>query len=737
MSSIKLDLNKFTHEYSDGDSTTLRHQYLGHTITLAHNKLSKENKEVLKSLAAKAQKKQAKSKTMLAEGGEVEASDAPPQDAQSPQAKPWGDMSQDEKLQLLALEPETVQRAMQMAVGSIGPEMGAEGEMTQLPAEGMGKPARGVGKGVIIKDNLPKPNPNVTAVIDGKPVVAPQVPAFADGGDVESPVDVNSLYSTDPVEAAPVLKQRYQEGTENAIKDRAQYLQDMDYGASQTPFSMHQPQSPAEIELQAAKDVDTSQSEAEQARQEQAQKQQAVQQQLMAQKAKMGLSQEGPAPAPVQDYQQTSAQPPQSQGQQALAHAEQGGQGGGGLPDQGSLISQAYNMGNRGIEEQAKAQAALGQAEAGVLEKQQENDTAIQGHYQQQLQQLESERQAHIQDIQNGYVNPDRYWTGYTLPNGEKVDGHSKVASAIGMIIAGFNPTSRPNAATELLQKQMDQSLEAQKTNLQSSHNLLRANLDQFRNVKDATDMTRIMMNDAMQHKLELEAAKAKTPMAQAALYQAKAKLAQDIAPLAMQLQIRRTIGSLGNDPNRPPGSLSQAVAQVRMINPEMGKDLQERLVPNADGQGREALASIPVPAAVRSEMLAKQNLNQAATQLRQWAAQNSGTLSPSKIAEGRTLAANVQNLYREGINGGVFKKGEQEFIDNIVDSHPDKFFASIRTLPKLDAVLKSNEASLNTLKQGYGLPVVRSAASQTPVKGKDGKMYIFDPRSKHYIPVK
>lgn len=732
-SKVALDLKQFKHVSTKDNKTILKHKD-GHWLHLDHSAMGKDHKAQLEALCGGGSVK-------MADGGQVP--DQEPFDPANPQ-KNWDDLTKDQQQQVISNitnNKDLFQRAFQLAAGSMGPEAAEEGEMTQMPAEGMGKPARGVGQGITIKDGGPTTNPNVTAVIDGKPIQGTRIPAYADGGDVDK-FDPNSLYSTDPQQAAPVLEQRYQEGTENAINSRAKILmaqQQMDndkYGGD--PLADQKPQMTSdEAELQAAHDVDTSQSEAAQARQAQEQDQQAtaakqaqVKQQILQQKAKMGLANEGPAPAPVQDYKQAAAD--QGQPQQP----QQQGQGGGGIPDYGSLMGQAYSMGNRGIEDQAKAEAALGQAQAGVLEKQQENDTAIQAHYQSTIKDLDSERQAHIADIQNGYVNPDKYWSGYKLPNGQQVDGHSKVAAAIGMLIAGFNPTSRPNAATELLQHQMDQSLEAQKTNLQSDHNLLRANLDQFRNVKDATDMTRVMMNDAMQHKLELEAAKAKTPMAQAALYQAKAKLAQDIAPLAMTMSLRQTVGRINNDPNLPPGALSQAVSQVRMLNPEMGKDLQERLVPNADGNGKERLASIPVPAGVRSEIVAKQNLQDKSAKLYQWSKANSGTLSPSKMAEGRVLAADLQNAYREGINGGVFKKGEQEFIDNIVDSHPDKFFAGIRVLPKLEGVMKSNEGSLNTLKAGYGLPATHSAAQQTPVKGKDGRMYIFDARSRHYIPV-
>ena len=50
MSNIKLDLKEFKHKSSDDKSTTLQHKD-GHTITLAHKGLSKDNQAQLKALA--------------------------------------------------------------------------------------------------------------------------------------------------------------------------------------------------------------------------------------------------------------------------------------------------------------------------------------------------------------------------------------------------------------------------------------------------------------------------------------------------------------------------------------------------------------------------------------------------------------------------------------------------------------------------------------------------------------
>src|SRR6202020_262 len=126
----------------------------------------------------------------------------------------------------------------------------------------------------------------------------------------------------------------------------------------------------------------------------------------------------------------------------------------------------------------------------------------------------------------NGHIDPEKYWTGTKDPvTGEQVGGHSKIASAIGMILAGFNPAGKPNAAIDMLKFQMENNLKAQAQNLDSKQNLLRANLQQFHNVRDAMDATRLNIADITQAQLGKAAATAKSAGAQNAAAMAKLQL--------------------------------------------------------------------------------------------------------------------------------------------------------------------------------------------------------------------
>lgn len=384
---------------------------------------------------------------------------------------------------------------------------------------------------------------------------------------------------------------------------------------------------------------------------------------------------------------------------------------GGESRDPESMLESGYQKQVSGLNAEAQAQGQLGQQQAEVLNKNIQDQNVAKDSFLQSYRQLEQERQDHMQDIKDGYIDPNAYWKD-----------HSKLRTGIGMILAGFQPNGGPNAAINFLQYQMNNNLEAQRQNLGAKQNLLSANLRQFGNLRDGMDMTRLMQNDIMQHELQAAAAKSMSPMAKAQAMKAIGQLQMQSAPLFQQFALRRAMVNLSNNGGSP-NSIDHLLGYMRVTNPEMAKEMESRYVPQV------GLANIPVPEKVRGDLIAKQNFQLALQDLRNWTAGHSGSINPAAIAEGRTKAANVQNLYREAINGGVFKQGEQAFLSGIVDAKPDKFFNSIRVMPKLNEVIRQNDASMNVMKKAYGLPAQQQSQSQQPqYKMVNGVKYMRGP---------
>lgn len=396
-----------------------------------------------------------------------------------------------------------------------------------------------------------------------------------------------------------------------------------------------------------------------------------------------------------------------------------------------------YNTQLAGIYGQAKAEGQLGEAQAKVHEQQQKDLNSALDVYKNQLSNIEKDMAAHTADIQNGYIDPNKYWTGYTLPNGQKVEGHSKVAAAIGMILGGFSPSGGPNEVAGMLNRQIDNSINAQMKNLDASQNLLRANMEHYKDISTATQVTRAMMADAVLAQLNQAAAKAKTPMAKAMAQQAAGPIMIQKANAIAQATAFQTLNQLSKGGTNPDGkqdpmntgAAEQAALQMQRFNPELAKFYMQRIVPGI------GVATQQVTDKTRDAMIAAKDFNNHLQHYVDWVQKNSGTLNPAKIAEGKAMAAEMSAAYRAARNGGVYKETEQHFIDQIIPEDPSQFLAGTRTLPKINEVMKMNQMSLENMRKGVGMapsslgqsaPQARFQEGSIATNPKTGEKVIF-----------
>lgn len=402
-------------------------------------------------------------------------------------------------------------------------------------------------------------------------------------------------------------------------------------------------------------------------------------------------------------------------------------------PSEGIL--QGYNTQIAGINQQAQAEGALGQEQALIHAKQAADQQQIIDTFDKKQAQLNEDLAQHEQDIKDGYIDPNKYWSGYTAPNGDKVPGHSKVAAAIGMIIAGFNPSGKPNAAIEMLNNEINRSLEGQKQNLQSSNNLLRANLDHFKNVNDATLMTKAMLNDAAITQLQQAADKAKTPLAKAAALQAIGPLQQARAQAMMRVNMNQTMMSLteGGEPSDT-SKAEKFLGMARTYAPELAKDLEPRVIPGV------GVATVPVPAETRQKLIEHQQIAKDASYLKEFVKKHGGVqgynpYDPETI-KAKQMALALQSHIRESKLGTVYKEGEQPLLDKFVNENPLTILGKVESIPALEEIIRSNAATDNITRKSVGMkPNIE--APPPPVKGRDGKMYQLNPKDNKYYVVK
>jgi hypothetical protein len=383
------------------------------------------------------------------------------------------------------------------------------------------------------------------------------------------------------------------------------------------------------------------------------------------------------------------------------------------LPGYEQGINQWYDQASRAIKEEEKAKVDQAKENESALAAHAVNQQQLTDRYVKQVDTLNTERKNFIQDIQNGFIDPEKYWTGDASGNGS----HSRVMAGIGMILAGFNPTNSPNAAIDFVNKQIDRSVDAQKANLNAKHNLLAANLQQFKNVRDATDMTKIMQTDMVLNQLQIAAAKAANPLAKAAAMNASATLAKQASDLSLQMGMRRMMMGLASNPGgSTPAQIEQMISFANMTNPEMAKTMREAFVP---GVGISKSMQ-PVPQGVREQIISHQKLNDAATDLLDFTKSHTTILPGTKDYNvGAQKSLVLQQMIREGLLGTVFRESEKPLLEKMVNENPANFFKEFNTNPKLRTLIEENQHNFNVLKQNYGLPAAAPAQPTSDMEGK------------------
>ncbi len=312
----------------------------------------------------------------------------------------------------------------------------------------------------------------------------------------------------------------------------------------------------------------------------------------------------------------------------------------------------------------------------------------------------------HLQhDIDEGYIDPDKYWTGTKNAKGETVGGHSRIAAAIGMIIAGFNPTNNPNAAINLLKFNIEQNVKSQTENLGQKNNLLRTMMQEYGNARDGFAAYRLTLADDLNRRLGIAAAEATSPLAKAAALDNQGKLHKEYAPLRRQIEFSQTMQKLANDHDpQTPGAIEHMIQSMEAMGMhEQVKPYKEAFVP---GVGLSKSLT-PIPEKVREQLIEHQKFEMAAKDLQSFIAGHN-TFNPlsADYTIGAQKALALQSLIRENKLGTVYRDSEKPLLETFLTSNPAGVMKMIKTNPQLQELLRSNLRDANILKQNYNLPI-------------------------------
>jgi hypothetical protein len=345
-------------------------------------------------------------------------------------------------------------------------------------------------------------------------------------------------------------------------------------------------------------------------------------------------------------------------------------------------------------------------------------------------------------DFDNGHITPKTYadlFADKSTP--------AKVATLFGMLVAGMGSglTGQKNSVMAMMDNVINNDLDAQKNsksnqmnfmNLAQQHLLNQANIGRLgaetKNLGLVGEQTRRELAYQMQaraafHDQMLAAQNEKDPVKKQQMLQTLGIISQQLDSRAMQAKdminaksalTQGMMGAMGQNPDSEQAFQSQ-MRQLRLTGHEdLAKDMESKYMP---GLGR---ASTPLSQDDRTKLRSGLEFGQALQRFTNFAQNNSGSLDPRVISQGKALASELQGAYRQASNGGVYKEGEQHFISNIIDSDPTKFFNNIRVLPKLQAVAQEHDAKMNTLTKSYGFQNQMPSSQAPQIKSLNGVQY-------------
>lgn len=373
----------------------------------------------------------------------------------------------------------------------------------------------------------------------------------------------------------------------------------------------------------------------------------------------------------------------------------------------------------QGAQQSAVAMGELGAREASANSMAANAQNSNMSHFQVAYQKLEQDRQAQMQDINNGHIDPRHYI--------DSMSTGGKIKTAIALILGGIGSgmTHQPNMAAEYINKQISNDIDTQKADLANKHNLLGANFKATGNLLTAAETTRMQVLDLNSMHLKTLAAGAQNELQRAALLNTSGKLDQEAAQIQSQIAMRNVLvgSSQGGDTEQ---QFQKRNSLLRVMGQEKFADAsEERHVPGVGNGSRK------VPESTLNEISARNSLDASLSDLENFASQNSGSINPSVIKQGRAKAALVGNSIRTAEDMGVIKKTEAEFMQSLI-ADPTQFFAKYRASKAYQEVRRDNTVKLNSLKSVYGLPVTsqeQGAGSGTPqIQHKNGIPYMKVP---------
>jgi hypothetical protein len=287
-----------------------------------------------------------------------------------------------------------------------------------------------------------------------------------------------------------------------------------------------------------------------------------------------------------------------------------------------------------GINKQAAAEGALGKQQADLAAQQAQKMADIQAKTDMHINNINTEIGSVVNDIKAGHINPNHYM--------ENLSTGGKIATIFGLILGGATSqyTGGRNLAFEMLQKQIDRDVDAQKANLANKQTLFNAYQHRFGNAKDADAMARITQANIYANKLEQAAAKSRDPIAKAKAMEAIGALKAQYAPLQQQVAHRQAILQSAKE-----GQLTAGELVTTEFVPEHQKDGAFKELERVESKQQAANDLVKVGQRIAELQKAGQRIGNPLQSKSEIDALNTNILGQAKEIFGKTSDAEIHLL--------------------------------------------------------------------------------------------
>lgn len=219
-------------------------------------------------------------------------------------------------------------------------------------------------------------------------------------------------------------------------------------------------------------------------------------------------------------------------------------------PDQKSGLlgefDKSLGLQKEGIEGTAQAQSAGQDAAAELIGKQVIQQEKQQADYAKHAEQLTAQNEQLFNGVKDFKVNPDNFWTNRTTPG--------KIASTISVLLGGIASgiSGGANPGIALLNKHVQEDIEAQKSDNTNKTNLYKIGLEKYRDAQSAQQFATLQSNALLQGQLAKQAAITGSATAKATANQLIGQLGVQNAGIRSDLSIKQSaIDAMNESPNR------------------------------------------------------------------------------------------------------------------------------------------------------------------------------------------